>query len=253
MGTGTSGLGIISVTSDFAAQSQAVGVMEAVAYGISPGTKYINLMHGLPGFDLLSAARTFEAVVDLPVGNHVCVCDPGVGPYKNALILGTARGDHLIGPDNGVLLPAARRLGGPISANRIENAEYQRQPVSPVFHGRDLFIPAAAHLAEGVAVDDFGPAMEINTLCQASFEEANIVGSSFRSLVIHVNEYGSAVLNVLASVWDDHAPRIGENITLTPHAGASFSVCHGVAHSDVDYNADVILKDDYGRVELGNL
>ena len=86
---------IISVITDFGVQTQGIGIMEGVAYEISPSTKYINLMHGLPSYDILSAARALETTVYLPVGCHVCVCDPGVGSSRKSLVLSVARGDFL--------------------------------------------------------------------------------------------------------------------------------------------------------------
>ena len=141
----------ITITSDFGVQSQGVGIMEAVARGIAPEAHVIHLMHGLPDFDITPAARTLETLFSVPVGFHVCVVDPGVGTRRRALIVEVKRGDFLVGPDNGVLMPAARILGGATSAFVIENPKYMRQPVSPVFHGRDVFVPAAAYLAVGEA------------------------------------------------------------------------------------------------------
>ena len=102
----------ITLTSDFGVQSQGIGIMEAVALGINPDAHVVHLMHGLPDFDLFYAARTMETINYLPVGFHVCVVDPGVGTKRKPIIIKTGRGDYLIGPDNGVLLPATRFLGG---------------------------------------------------------------------------------------------------------------------------------------------
>ena len=141
---------IITLTSDFGAQSQGVGIMEGVALEINPDAHVIHLMHGLPGFDISYAARTIETINYLPIGYHVCVVDPGVGTKRKPIIIQTGRGDFLVGPDNGVLLPGTRFLGGIRKIVEITNEKYMRKPVSPIFHGRDIFTPAAAYLSKGV-------------------------------------------------------------------------------------------------------
>ncbi len=126
---------IITLTSDFGVQSQGVGIMEAVAVDINPDARVIHLMHGLPDFDLFYAARTMETLNYIPIGFHVCVVDPGVGTKRKPIIIKTVRGDFLIGPDNGVLIPATRFLRGIKKVVEITNEKYMKKPVSPIFHG----------------------------------------------------------------------------------------------------------------------
>ena len=123
---------IITLSSDFAAQSQGVGIMEAVIYEINPKARVVHLMHGLPDFDYAGAAWAMESVCCIAPGCHVCVVDPGVGTERRAVIIKTLRGDLLIGPDNGVLVPASRILGVKKAAE-IRNEKYMRSPVSAVF------------------------------------------------------------------------------------------------------------------------
>ena len=102
----------ISYTTDFGPGNKGHGTMQAVALKICPDAKIIELATNIDSFNLKSGARIFEAVKYLPVGCHVCVVDPGVGTKRKAIIIRTKRGDYLIGPDNGVMLPAAQILGG---------------------------------------------------------------------------------------------------------------------------------------------
>src|SRR5690348_8066918 len=115
----------ISLTSDFGVQSQGVGLMEATARTIAPHATVLHLMHGLPSFDTIAAARTLESVAYLPVGAHVCVCDPGVGSDRKAIAIQVVRGDFLIGPDNGVLRPASRVLGGVLRIHELTNPQFR--------------------------------------------------------------------------------------------------------------------------------
>lgn len=141
---------IITLTTDFDKQSHGVGMMEAVIAAIVPNGRVIHYAHGLTDYSTTSVARVLETVQYIEPAIHVCVCDPGVGTSRRPLALHAQRGDILIGPDNGVLLPAAAALRGIVEARETTNRDLMRVPVSPVFHGRDLFCPVAAHLAAGV-------------------------------------------------------------------------------------------------------
>src|SRR3989344_3034346 len=147
-------LKIITLTSDFEKQSRGVGAMEAVAYEICPEAKVIHLAHGIPDFGITEGAQILESIKRSFVGGvgnyHICVVDPGVGTNRRGIIIKTKRGDHFIGPDNGVFVPATIFLGGCEKVVEITNQKYMRQPVSPIFHGRDVFSPTAAHLSLGV-------------------------------------------------------------------------------------------------------
>src|SRR5439155_23656232 len=104
------------------------------------------------------------AVPYLPVGFHVAVIDPGVGTSRLPIAIATARGDVFIGPDNGLLVAAAARLGGIDTVHVLESAAHRLPVVSTSFHGRDIFAPAAAHLARGVRIEDLGRALDPTAL-----------------------------------------------------------------------------------------
>lgn len=241
---------IISVTTDFGVQSQGLGIMEAVAYSIAPNVKYINLMHGLPSYSIAPAARALETSLYLPVGCHVCIVDPGVGSSRRGIIISTKRGDYMIGPDNGVLLPATRILGGIIACNVLENPKYMLIPVSPLFHGRDVFMPAAAHLAKGVPPDDFGSRVPIDSLEPAPYEEAFHEHGNLEATVIHINQYGSAILNISHSIWDSLALPLRQIVRLMRPGKITIEAIHGRTFSDVPEGHCVIMRDDYSRVEI---
>jgi S-adenosylmethionine hydrolase len=91
---------------------------------------------------------------------HLAVVDPGVGTERRAIAITTTRGDVLVGPDNGLLLPSAEALGGIASAFELSDPRYRLEAVSATFHGRDLFAPAAAHVAVGVDPSRLGPPVD---------------------------------------------------------------------------------------------
>ncbi len=241
---------LITLTTDFAVQSQGIGAMEVTIYSIAPDAKVIHLMHGLPEFDLVAAARTMETVLYYPVGFHVCVCDPGVGTSRKALAIETRRGDYLIGPDNGLFGPAIRLLGGATRVHQLLNPELMRQPVSPIFHGRDIFAPAAAHLARGIRLEDFGPAVDPQSLVAAAYEEAKIEGRTISATIIQINRFGSLHLNVLAAQWNSLNITPGKKVKCQFPLGKNAEVMVGEKFGDVAPGENLIMKDDYGRVEV---
>lgn len=254
----------ITLTSDFGVQTQGVGIMEAVALEINPDAHVIHLMHGLPDFNLFYAARTMETVSCLPIGHHVCVVDPGVGTKRKPIIIETGRGDFLIGPDNGILIPAARFLSGIKMAVEIANKKYMKHPVSPVFHGRDIFTPAAAYLSKGVKIAEFGKELNPKGLAKAPYEEAEMRGDAIHAKVISINKFGSIHLNITHAAWDKFNIRLKNKIshkvmlnkvTLNFNSESvgrnsiPIELPFGATFGDVEKGNALIFKDDYGRIE----
>ncbi len=239
----------ITLTSDFGKQTQGVGNMEGVVYDINPGAKVIHLMHGIPGFDMFTAARTMETVYFMPVGCHVCVVDPGVGTGRKAIIIKVKRGDYFIGPDNGCLMSAPRLLGGIEKAVEITNEKYMIIPVSPIFHGRHIFAPAAAHLSNGVPIEEFGKEIDINTLVKAPYDEALARNGSIDATVVHINHFGSLHLNILHEEWDKLGLKFRDKIRLN-FAGKNILVTFTETFGDIPTGEPLIMKDDYRRVEI---
>lgn len=241
---------LVTLTTDFAVQSQSVGVMEATILAISPHVKVVHLMHGLPSYNITAAARTLESLHYVPIGYHVCVCDPGVGTSRKGIVIRAGRGDYLIGPDNGVLIPATRLLGGILQVCEIRNASYMNLPVSPIFHGRDIFAPAAAYLAAGVKLEEFGPHLRPESLMEAPYFEGERIENSIIATVIQINKFGSLHLNIQHANWDSLGLSFQDRLIL--HYGTEppieLQVCN--TFGDVPEGDCLIIKDDYGRIEV---
>jgi S-adenosylmethionine hydrolase len=241
---------IISLTTDFGSQTQSIGVMEGTIAALAPQARVIHLMHGLPPYDTIAAARTMETIRYLPIGCHICVCDPGVGTERRAIICQVGRGDSLIGPDNGALIPATRILGGITAVHEITNTAYMLEPVSPIFHGRDIFAPAAAHLANGEPIAAFGPAIDAHTLVSAAYTDAVLDGNTILATAIQINRYGSVHLNILHELWDSLNLVDGREVSVYLPSGAHLELPVGRTFASVSPQRSLILKDDYGRVEV---
>ncbi len=240
---------IITLTTDFGKQTQGIGNMEGVIYQINPDAKVIHLMHGIENFDLLTAARTMETVYYMPIGFHVCVVDPSVGTKRKAIIVKVKRGDYFIGPDNGCLLTAARLLGGVEKIVLISNEKYLLLPVSPIFHGRHVFAPVAAHLSLGVPMEEFGKELLQEDVTPAIYDEAHFADGMIKAKVIHVNHFGSLHLNILHAEFDKLDLQIGEKVELQ-FGNKKIILPFLQTFGDVASGEALIMYDDYQRIEI---
>ena len=156
---------VITFLTDFGLQDDFVGTCHGVMKRIAPDVEIIDLTHGVrPGRILQGALTLANSLPYMPVGVHLAVVDPGVGGGRRPLALRDGEGRLYVGPDNGLLLPAADRFGGVAEAHELANPDYALQSVSRTFHGRDLFSPAAAHLALGVSLAELGPPIDPEAL-----------------------------------------------------------------------------------------
>ncbi len=152
----------ISFLSDYGLTDEFVGICHAVIARRCPAARVIDITHGIPRHDVLAGAVTLRGAVDhLPEGVHLAVVDPGVGARgmdaRRAVALSTEHGGRLlVGPDNGLLMLAADRLGGAAEVVDIGGSAERLEPVSRTFHGRDIFAPVAAALADGASLRDVG-------------------------------------------------------------------------------------------------
>ncbi|TDE32246.1 SAM-dependent chlorinase/fluorinase [Actinomadura sp. 6K520] len=180
----------VSLATDFGAAYTAI--CAGVVYTIAPAANVLVLSDEITPFGVREGAMLLrQALPYLPVGVHVGIVDPGVGTSRRPVAIETRRGDLLVGPDNGLLVPAAGALGGAVRAHALENPAYRLPAVSASFHGRDIFSPAAGHLATGVDVADLGPAVEPLPLDVPS----PVVGDGeLTAPVLYTDRFGSLVL-----------------------------------------------------------
>jgi S-adenosylmethionine hydrolase len=195
----------ICFLSDFGLADDFVGTCKGVMLGIAPGVAVVDLTHEVPGFEIEAGAEILQhATRYMPEDTvYLAVVDPGVGTERRALALRVGSGALLVGPDNGILIPAAEALGGISEAVLLTNGRYHVHPVSNTFHGRDVFSPVAAHLAAGVQLSELGEAVEPSSL--ARFEEAGgeEVGDdeAVTAHIISVDRYGNARLSISQEEW----------------------------------------------------
>jgi len=187
----------ITFLSDFGLRDDFVGTCHGVMKSIAPEAQIIDITHGIPPQHVLQGALVLRNTLPyMPQGVHLAAVDPGVGGHRRPLAIRTGEGRFLVGPDNGLLLPAADRLGAVEAAHELANPDYALDTVSRTFHGRDLFSPAAAHLARGVAIEELGPPIDPEALVRIDVPEPEVGHNRIRATILYVDHFGNIELNL---------------------------------------------------------
>ena len=223
----------VSFLSDYGLEDEFVGVVKAVIRSIAPHVTVLDITHSLPPHDIRAGALALARTIQyLPNGVVLAVVDPGVGSDRRALAVevgedgdGDAAGTAvLLGPDNGLLAPAVALAGGARRAVSLTNTDYHLDAPGPTFAGRDIFAPAAAHLALGVDLADLGDAADPYSLLPGIVPLTREEDGALIGEVLWVDRFGNAQLNVgpdeVAAMGDrvlvrvgDRAPRLALRVT----------------------------------------
>ncbi|HEX8436811.1 SAM-dependent chlorinase/fluorinase [Archangium sp.] len=192
---------LIGLLTDFGLTDTYVGQLKAALLRVAPTAVLVDLTHAVPAQDVRGGAfLLWSAVEAFPEGSlQLAVVDPGVGSTRRAVAARTRRGDVLVGPDNGLLVPAIEQLGGLAMAVELTEPAYWGPRTSRTFHGRDLFAPVVGHLATGVALEKLGSTLH-HLESPFSFpppmeEDGFPVGE-----VLHVDTYGNLITNLPGAV-----------------------------------------------------
>ena len=186
----------VTFLSDFGLQDDFVGTCHGVIKRIAPEAQIIDITHGIPPQQILQGALVLANTIPyMPVGSHLAVVDPGVGGARRPLALRDREGRFYVGPDNGLLVPAAERAG--IDAvHELANPTYALESISRTFHGRDLFAPAAAHLARGVSIEDLGPPLDPDALVRLDLPQPELRPDRIIAMILYVDSFGNIALNL---------------------------------------------------------
>ena len=167
--------------------------------GVAPGLAIVDLTHDVPGFAVETGAEILEHATRYMPANSVylAIVDPGVGTERRALAVRTERDALLVGPDNGLLVRAADALDRITEAVALDNPDYHVHPVSNTFHGRDVFAPAAAHLAAGTTLSELGTEVDPSSLVRPK-EPESLAGSgeTLEAGIISIDRFGNARLSL---------------------------------------------------------
>lgn len=183
---------VIGFLTDFGLDG-AAAICRGVMLSICREAQIVDISHTIRKYAIADGAFVLASALPyLPVGHHVAVVDPGVGTARRPIAIRAARGDVLVGPDNGLLLPAAEALGGALEARVIENRDLWLDAVSSTFHGRDIFAPVAARLAVGAAaLHDVGRFLETGALIAAETMPVAVSPDRIETAVVYVDSFGN--------------------------------------------------------------
>jgi S-adenosylmethionine hydrolase len=240
----------ITFLSDFGLEDDFVGTCHGVIKRIAPAAEVIDITHGIPPQDVLRGALVLAKTIGyMPQGVHLAIVDPGVGSGRRALVLEGVDGRRYVGPDNGLLLPAAERLGGIAAAHELTNPDYALTPVSPTFHGRDVFSPAAAHLALGVVPAELGPPIDPEALVRLQVPEPELSDTAIRAECLYVDRFGNVRLNLRREHLEAVGIVPGRRLSLAVD-GRSRSAVAARTFADAPAGELIVYEDSYGDVAL---
>jgi S-adenosylmethionine hydrolase len=191
--------------SDYGLTGDLVGSCKGVMVSIAPQAPLIDITHSVPEFDVIRGAEILRHNTQYMPTNavYVAVVDPGAKIQRRAIAAEAHSGAYLVGPDNGLLLPAAEALGGVVRAVHLTNRRYHVEPVSNTFQGRDIFSPVVAHLAAGADFKDLGE--EVSSASLASIDLPRVHRESDGGLVaqiIDIDRFGNARLSAMQKDLD---------------------------------------------------
>jgi S-adenosyl-L-methionine hydrolase (adenosine-forming) len=241
---------VITFLSDFGLQDDFVGTCHGVIKRIAPAAEILDITHGIPPQQVLQGALVLANTLPyMPAGVHLAVVDPGVGSHRRPLALRSGDGRLLVGPDNGLLLPAADSLGGVQEVHELANADYALDSVSRTFHGRDLFSPAAAHLALGVPLAQLGPPIDPQALVRLDVPRAEVGQNRIRATVLYVDHFGNMQLNLKRAHLDEAGVLPGVTVELELALDRYYATA---ARTFTDARpGDIILyEDSYGNIAI---
>jgi S-adenosylmethionine hydrolase len=239
----------ITFTSDYGLEDNFVGVCHGVIARIAPRARVIDVTHAVAARDVRHGATVLaQSVPYLPVAVHLAVVDPGVGTGRGQVVV-EAGGHVLVGPDNGLLVWAAETLGGVRRAHAIANPAYRLEPLSRTFHGRDLFAPAAGHVAAGTDPAALGPELDPGRLVRIEAPTATVDGGRLRGEVILVDHFGNLALTFGRAELEGAGVRLGEDVEIQV-GDRTFIGAVGDTFAAVEAGQLVLYEDSFRRIAI---
>ncbi len=236
---------IITLTTDFGLKDPYVAEMKAVILSISPNTRIVDITHEIEKFNIRMGAYTLAAACPyFPKGTiHVIVIDPGVGTKRKAILVQT-RNSYFIGPDNGVLTLAAKGQGIK-HIYKIEKPKLMLPRISNTFHGRDIFAPAAAYLANGTSPSEFGP--EIPEIVTPKFAKIAKTKTALTGEIIHIDGFGNIITNLREKDLELMGAKKTVNLKIKD-AVLNLKLCK--AYSEVDGQQPLVIIGSHNFLEI---
>ncbi|HYM56211.1 MAG TPA: SAM-dependent chlorinase/fluorinase [Solirubrobacteraceae bacterium] len=207
---------LITFLSDYGHFDEFVGVCHGVIARRCPQARIIDITHSIPRHDVREGALVLrDALAHMPAGVNLAVVDPAVGFARRAVALRTVEEDRrLVGPDNGLLMLAAARLGGIVEAVDIGLSSERLEPVSATFHGRDIFAPVAAALAAGEPLADVGDPLPVEALRRLALPSAHVREGVLAAHVLRADHFGNLILDAAPDQIEEAGIGLGATLSL---------------------------------------
>jgi S-adenosylmethionine hydrolase len=247
---------VVTFLSDFGTADEFVGVCHGVILTRCPAARVIDITHSVPPQDVRVGAFLLAAALPyMPAGVHLAVVDPGVGMDvpggRRAVALRTEdAGRQLVGPDNGLLVPAAGRFGGVREAVDIGGSPARLARVSATFHGRDIFSPVAAALAAGERLRSLGDPIDPATLASIPLLAAEVRGASVLAQILHADHFGNLTLDATPEQLVRAGGRPGEGEVEVLCRDRTVRAAHRTTFGEVARGELLLHEDSRGLLAL---
>lgn len=243
---------MIGFLTDYGTRDGFVAVCHGVIASIAPDVRVLDITHQVPAHDVRHGGRVLARVAEyMRPAIFLAVVDPGVGTARRGVVL--RAGDSLfVGPDNGLLPPAADALGGIDEARTLTNRELWLTKVDATFHGRDIFAPVAAHLASGRAFEDVGESIDPDDVVRLAEPVCEFDGTALTAEVTYVDHFGNIQLAPEGEEYLDRLGAKGEVVELRRRrTGRASGWAHVVdAFGEVAPGELLLYIDSDGRLAL---
>ncbi len=246
---------VITFLSDYGLGNEFVGVCHAVIARRCPAARVIDLTHAIPRHDVHTGAIVLRGTLPyLPDAIILAVVDPGVGTTgargRRAVALRTVEdGRLLVGPDNGLLMPVCERLGGVAEAVAVEGSSERLEPVSATFHGRDIFAPVAAALADGAEPSALGEPIDPTELRRLNIPEAVLTPAGLELHVLHSDTFGNLILDGQLAQLAALGVELGQEVTVR-HGATMHHATVARTFADVHPGGLLLYQDGLGMLAL---
>ena len=239
----------ITFLSDYGHDDEFAGVCRSVIAWLAPDARVVDISHGVPRQGVLRGALMLQRALPFAApGVHLAVVDPGVGTRRRAVVLRTADEDRLlVGPDNGLLAPAADRFGGVAEAFDVTRSDFALDSAGGTFDGRDLFAPVAAKLAAGAEPADAGEAFDAAEIRRLKLPMPSLEGEALRCQVLDVDGYGNAMTNAIP----EDVPGLGPGMSVQVTGAANVRLPYAIAFADVEPGLPLLFTDSSGALAVG--
>jgi S-adenosyl-L-methionine hydrolase (adenosine-forming) len=241
---------IVTFLSDYGLEDEFVGVCHGVILKIAPHLKILDIHHNILRQDIRHGAIVLQQSVPfMPDSVHLAVVDPGVGTGRRAVAVESKWGEVFVGPDNGLLLPAVESSGGVRRAVSITDERFLLTPISRTFQGRDIFAPAAAHIANGVDPSELGEELDASELIRLEMPHAWVHDDHLHAEVLQVDRFGNLQFDLERSQLEEIGLLNGSKLEVRLE-GHRVSVPLGASFGDVDAGEFVMIEDSYRYLSL---